>query len=170
MRGSLNDILPEPISAESEEIIRDLLKRKLKGSISRFVRVMRAMEAKYGPEAVEHARSLFGNVNPRPAEKLGRPEDDLRTRCDGLEEGCVLSHQWEKVIDEPDRIGFRFTKCLLAEIYLELDAADLGRWICEGDDPGIQSFNPKLRCKQTKLLMDGDDHCDHVFYVERADA
>ena len=168
MRGSLNDILPERISEESEQAIRDLLKRILKGAVSKFVRVMRAMGEKYGPEAVEHAHSLFGKVNPRPADQLGTPEEDLHARCDALEKGCVLSHQWERIIDEPDRVGYRFTKCLWAEIYRELDAADLGLWICEGDDPGIRSFNPKLRCKQTKLLMKGDERCDHVFYVDHS--
>ena len=167
MHGSLNDILPEPISPESEEIIRELLKRKLKGSVSKFVRLMRAMEERFGPEAVEVARELSGGVTPRPEDQLGTPEEDLHTFCDRLDRGCVLSHRWERIADEPDRIAYRFTKCLWAEIYRELDAADLGRWICEGDDPGVRSYNPQLRCRQTKLLMDGDAECDHVFSVSR---
>jgi len=167
MRGSLNDILPEPIGPEAEEIIRDLLKQKLKGAASRFVTVMRAMEEHFGPEAVDVARGLFGDVIPRPEEQLGTPEEDLHTYCDRLDRGCVLSHRWERIEDTRDRIAYRFTRCLWAEIYRELDAADLGRWICEGDDPSVQSYNPKLRCRQTKLLMDGDEECDHVFYVDR---
>jgi hypothetical protein len=32
MPGSLNDILPDPISQEDEEILLDLIKRKMKGA------------------------------------------------------------------------------------------------------------------------------------------
>ena len=167
MCGSLNEILPEPIGPETEEIIREMLKRKMKGAASMFIAAMRAMEERFGPEALQVARGLFGNVTTRPEEELGTPEEDLHTFCDRLDRGCALSHRWERIEDEEDRIAYRFTRCLWAEIYRELDAEDLGRWICEGDDPGVRSYNSKLRCRQTKLLMDGDEECDHVFYVER---
>jgi hypothetical protein len=38
--------------------------------------------------------------------------------------------------------------------------------ICAGDEPAIKSHNRKLAFKRTKVLMEGDDLCDHVFYVE----
>ena len=39
-------------------------------------------------------------------------------------------------------------------------------YYCAGDEPAVKSVNPKLGFHRTKLLMQGDDHCDHVFYVE----
>ena len=47
MRGSLNEILPEPISPEAEEILREHLKRKMKGAAGLAVRLLHAMESKF---------------------------------------------------------------------------------------------------------------------------
>jgi hypothetical protein len=53
-----------------------------------------------------------------------------------------------------------------AEVYRELDEAELGFVICAGDEPAVKSVNPKLGFKRTQVLMNGDDICDHMFYVE----
>jgi hypothetical protein len=37
----------------------------------------------------------------------------------------------------------------------------------DGDEPAIRSCNPKLAFKRTKVLVNGDQICDHVFYVKR---
>ena len=39
MPGSLNDVLPEPISEENERILLDILKRKMKGAAGLGVRL-----------------------------------------------------------------------------------------------------------------------------------
>ncbi len=66
MLGSLNDILPEPISEENEEIILSLLKRKMKGSADVAVRLLRAMEERFGPEARDVMRQMAANPSPAP--------------------------------------------------------------------------------------------------------
>ena len=52
------------------------------------------------------------------------------------------------------------------DVYRELGEPQLGFVICAGDEPGVRSYNPKLGFKRTKVLMNGDELCDHVFYVE----
>ena len=49
-----------------------------------------------------------------------------------------------------------------ADIFRSLGAEDIGLWICEGDGPAAAAFNPAIRLKRTKTLMEGDDCCDHV--------
>lgn len=167
MSGSLNDVLPEPISEENERILLALLKRKMKGASGMAVRLLHAMEERFGPEAREVVRDMAKNRTPTPRLDAGEPGVDLREFCARLDEGCVGSHQWERVIDEPDRIGYQFTRCMWAEIYRELGEPELGFVTCAGDEPAVKSYNPKLGFERTQVLMDGDPVCDHVFYVEK---
>ena len=166
MSGSLNDILPEPISEESERILLDMLKRKMKGAAGMGVRLLHAMEEHFGPEARQVVREMAHAHKPTPRPDAGEPEADLREFCARLDRGCAGSHRWERVVDEPDRIGYEFTRCMWAEIYRELGEPELGFVICAGDEPAVKSHNPKLGFKRTKVLMNGDEVCDHVFHVE----
>ena len=167
MPGSLNEILPEPISEESEAIILELVKRKMKGSAGLAVRLLHAMEARFGSEAREVVRDMVAVREPTPRADAGDPEDDLREFCARLDRGCVGSHRWERVIDEPDCIGYHYTRCLWAEIYRELGEPELGFFFCAGDDPAVRSYNPALGFKRTKVLMNGDAVCNHIFHVEK---
>jgi len=165
MRGSLNDILPEPISEENEKVILELLKRKMKGAAGLGVRLLHAMEERFGPEAREVVRQMAKSHNIKPRPDAGDPETDLREFCHRLDRACAGSHRWERVIDQPDRVGYHFTRCMWAEIYRELGEPELGFVICAGDEPGVKSYNPKLGFERTKVLMNDDEICDHVFYV-----
>jgi hypothetical protein len=175
MAGSLNDILPEPVSEENERILRDLLKRKMKGASGLAVRLLHAMEEHFGPEAREVVRAMARDLRPtlRPDGEerpdAGDPEADLQEFCAQLDQGCAGSHEWERIIDEPDRIGYHFTRCMWAEIYRELGEPELGFLICAGDEPAVRSHNPNLGFKRTQVLMNGDPVCDHVFYVDRGE-
>jgi len=167
MPGSLNDILPDPITKENEEILLELVKRKMKGAAGLAVRLLHAMEERFGPEAREVLRDLIENREPAPRPDAGEPEANLHDFCARLDRGCVGSHTWERVIDDPDRIGYHYTRCAWAEVYHELGEPELGFVICAGDEPAIKSWNPRLAFKRTQVLMNGDDLCDHIFYVEK---
>ena len=167
MLGGFNDILPEPISEESEKILMELLKRKMRSASRVSVELLRAMEERFGPEAREVARGMVHGQRPTPRQLVGQPQDDLHEFTSDLEKNCVGSHRWERIIDEPDRVGYFFTQCLWSEIYRELGEPELGYYFCAGDEPAVKSHNPRLGFKRTKVKMNGDDVCDHVFYVEK---
>ena len=169
MPGSLNDILPEPLSAENEEIILALLKRKMKGAAGVAVRLLHAMEERFGPEARQVVVDMARSRQSVPRPDAGDPRDDLREFCASLDRGCVGSHRWERVTDEPDRIGYHYTCCLWAEIFCELGEPELGYTICAGDEPAVKSHNPRLGFQRTKVLMRGDELCDHIFFTEKTD-
>lgn len=169
MNGGLNDILPEPISEESEKILLELLKRKMKSASRVSVELLRAMEARFGPEAREVARDMVFGQRPEQRRQVGPPEEDLREFTADLEKNCVGTHRWERVIDEPDRVGYFFTQCLWAEIYRELGEPDLGLYFCAGDEPSVNAYNSKLGFLRTKVKMTGDEVCDHIFYVKDQD-
>ena len=167
MSGRLNDILPEPMGEENEKILLELLERKMKGAVGLAVRLLHAMEERFGPEAREVVRDMAENIEPTPRADAREPEADLREFCARLDKGCAGSHRWERIMDEPDRIGYHYTSCMWAQVYRELGEPELGSVICAGDEPAIKSYNPKLAFKRKKVLMNGDEVCDHVFYVEK---
>ena len=166
MPGSLNDILPEPISEENERILLELIKNKLRGALGMSVRLLHAMEGRFGPEAREVVRDMARSYCPKPRPNPAEPQEDLRAFCKRLDRGCVGSHRWERVADEPDRIGYHYTRCMWAELYRELGEPELGWIICAGDEPAVKAYNPQLGFERTKVLMNGDELCDHVFYVK----
>ena len=135
MLGSLKGILPEPISEENEKVLLELLKRKMKSASQLSVRLMRAMEERFGPEAREVVRDMISGQLPSPRQHVGQPEADLKEFTSTLENNCAGSHQWEHVIVEPDRIGYFFTQCMWSEIYRELGEPELGLYFCSSDEP-----------------------------------
>ena len=166
--GSLQQALPHPVDPECEGAFLEILRRKMKGAVSMYVEWVRAIQETYGPEAVETIRdSLARKSIERAAEGGASVEDNsLRAFCTALEEGCRGSHEWEKIHDTDTRQAYEFTRCMWADIFRSLDAEDIGIWICEGDGPAAAAFNPRIRFQRTKTLMEGDDCCDHVYYVE----
>ena len=168
MPGSLNEILPEPISPENEAVLLELMERKMKGAAGLTVRLLHAMEERFGPEARDVVRQMAEGLEPEPRADAGEPQADLQEFCTRLDRACVGSHRWERVIDEPDRIGYHYTRCMWADVYRDLGEPDLGFVICAGDDPAVRSHNPGLRFHRTKVLMCGDEVCDHVFCVAGA--
>jgi len=167
MAGSLNDILAEPISPENEAILLDHLKGKLRTAATMMVDVFHAFEERFGPEAREVIADLANRTYP-PRPDAGDPRQDLHDFCDRLDRGCAGTHKWERVSDEPDRIAYSYTRCMWAELFHELGEPELGFLWCAGDEPAVRAYNSKLRFERTKVLMHGDEECDHVFAVADA--
>ncbi len=166
MAGELNDILPEPVSEANAEVIQELLRRKVMGAARVSVRLLRAMEERFGPEAREVMDDMIAKLKPNPRPDAGDPREDLATFAERLERGCAGSHRWEVVAKEPDRAAYHFTYCIWADVYRALGEPELGFLHCAGDEPNVKSWNPKLGFRRSKVLMRGDDVCDHQFIVE----
>jgi hypothetical protein len=165
--GSLQDALPEPVSPETEQALIKIIDRKTAAGVGMYVEAIRIIEAAYGPEARERIReNRAKQVLERVKAWAESIEDnDLRTFCYTMEQGCRGSHEWEKLEDTEVRQAYRFTRCAWADIFRELGAADIGFWICANDGPAAQAFNPAIHFERTKTLMEGDDCCDHVYWV-----
>lgn len=165
MQGSLNDILPEPMSPENEAVILDLLRRKMAVSLGLAVDLLHAMEKRFGAEAREVLQEMAREQDFDLNEEMKKPEEDLRDFCAMIDRVAAGSHRWERVIDDPDRIGYCFTRCMYAEILRELEEPELGLVMCARDGPWVKSFNSGLGFHRTKTLMEGNEACDHIFYV-----
>ena len=167
MPGSLNEILPDPISEENEKVLLDLLKRKMTVLAEISVQLLQAMEKRFGAQARNVVREMMVNQQFPPRRSVGDSETDLQEFCAMVDQVAVGTHRWKKVVDKPDRVGYHFTRCMYAEIFRELEEPELGCILCAGDEPWVKSYNPKLAFKRTMQLMSGDEICDNTYYVEK---
>ena len=166
--GSLQEALPRPVDADTEREFLEILKRKMEATASMVVEAVRTVQLLYGQEAYEAIRDnqLQKSVAKARERGAGTVDNSVRAFCTALESHCHGSHEWQKLEDSEDRQAYRFTRCMLAEIYRGLDAEDIGLWICDGDGPVAAGFNPRIRFERKQTLMVGDDCCDHVYYLE----
>jgi hypothetical protein len=73
---------------------------------------------------------------------------------------------------EENKVCFNITKCLWAEIFQEMDAADIGRaWSCHGDAARVKAWSPNMELRRTQTIMEGASHCDFCFmWNEKSDS
>ena len=167
--GSLQKILPEAVSEAVEEAFLGKLQAKIFAGANNLVLAIRAVQAAYGDAGVETIRRAFAESWAETGKEMAKESADnpLRSLCSTLEQTCMGSHEWIKLEDSATRQAYRFTRCMWAEAFRELNAEDIGFWVlCQGDASLASSFNPLIGFSRTKTLMMGDDCCDHVCYLK----
>jgi hypothetical protein len=74
------------------------------------------------------------------------------------------------VKDTELELGLRVTECLVAEVFKELEAEDIGYLIvCNPDHAYARACHPCIKLKRTKTLMQGDDFCNHLWYWDKSE-
>lgn len=69
--------------------------------------------------------------------------------------------------DTPKKITFKFTKCLWAKTFLEINEPGLGyAMCCYPDYAMIKTFHPKLKLVRNKNIMQGSDCCESTYLWE----
>ena len=77
------------------------------------------------------------------------------------------AHEMEVVERSPNRSVSNIRKCIWAETFRSLGAADIGYlWECKQDYVLASTIHPRFKMKRTKTLMQGDDCCDFTWYWE----
>jgi hypothetical protein len=68
----------------------------------------------------------------------------------------------------PEKLSMNVTRCRYAEMYQELGLADLGFTLsCGRDYAMVEGFNPKIKLERTQTIMEGADHCDFRYTLEK---
>ena len=67
-----------------------------------------------------------------------------------------------------EKLSMNVTRCRYAEMYKELGLADLGFTLsCGRDYAMVEGFNPKIKLERTQTIMEGSDHCDFRYTLEK---
>jgi len=97
--------------------------------------------------------------------------NDLSVFADSLEawtRGGAL--ELEVVEQTATTFAFNVTRCRYAEMYRELDMADLGATMsCNRDGTMVEGFNPGIEFTRTQTIMRGASHCDFVYTLDESE-
>jgi hypothetical protein len=71
------------------------------------------------------------------------------------------------VEDTPKKLSLKFTECLWANTFLEVNASDIGYSMCCYPDFAMaKAYHPNIKLIRTKTLMQGNDYCNHTYIWE----
>jgi hypothetical protein len=73
-----------------------------------------------------------------------------------------------EITEQSDKVfEAKYSGCLVAKIYREMDASDIGYAIeCAASDKMAKAFNPDMEAKCTKNIMKGDNVCIERFILK----
>ena len=134
--------------------------------------LIKAFMAEIGDErALEIAREVIVGLARESGEMLGRltGENSLEQFARGLplwNRDDALS--FDILESTPEKLSMNVTRCRYAEMYKELGLADLGFTLsCGRDYAMVEGFNPKIKLERTQTIMEGADHCDFRYALEK---
>ncbi len=131
-----------------------------------LISAARFLEEEYGEGALE-ALAEYKDARNRErwreiAEETGRSDPEYLFRL-----FTERVHEYEVVRKSREALEVIVTKCAHAENFQRFNAADVGmKMICMGDYAVVEGFNPEIRFRRPKTLMDGDECCHFIFELE----
>ncbi len=132
-------------------------------------RYLKKLREVYGPGVLEHVKAITiansrENMERAPIPKEKRNLEQLKQLTAGIAQ--YVDYQW--VEDTAERLQLRVTRCRWAEEMKQEGAAgELGyALVCAGDYGFCAGFNPAMKFSRTKTLMQGDDHCNHLYELK----
>jgi hypothetical protein len=132
--------------------------------------LLHGLTTRWGPRAAETIEKVLapritsdwreaGAKEARPGTEI---EDFTRVLWDPLVK-LGFAFTWK---DEDGARAFRVTRCPVKEL---ADRFDLHDWLyhlaCASDLSSTPAFSPRLELTRTRLLIRGDDCCDHAYAV-----
>jgi hypothetical protein len=155
-------------SAEVAELKKQVREQTF-SSLREKARLLRRLRDKFGPGVLDEAGKLTaeGAESWMKSEKIPREERNL-VQVKKFFAGLPDSAEYTWVEDTPQRLQVRVTRCRWAE-ELRKDGNDgeLGYSLACAFDPGYcAGLNPAIKFTRTKLLMKGDDHCNHTYELK----
>jgi predicted ArsR family transcriptional regulator len=134
--------------------------------------LIKAFMAEIGEErALEIAQRVIKALARESGKELrklaggGSLEDFAKGMAQWSKDDAVTSDLLEFT---PEKISLNTTRCRYAEMYRELGTPELGFALsCARDFAMVEGFNPKIKLMRTQTIMEGADHCDFRFTLEK---
>ncbi|NHI90822.1 MAG: hypothetical protein EAX87_14985 [Candidatus Thorarchaeota archaeon] len=150
--SKLRELITEIRRARSKQ-------RKLKTLLEKY-------ENEYGSQAEKRVLEIIAedtkNVWADIAEK--REKNDIQGILDTLWSSFEQIGGEFTVERTEDSAQIHCTKCPMADMYLKIGKPELGLiFHCSTDPHIVAGFNPKMKFRITKRLMNGDSCCDHYY-------
>ena len=143
---------------------------RLQVDIHQRARLFKKLVSEFGPRVLEVAQQDVIEGVRTWIEGMQLPHRDLGAMLDILwnQVGTDLDYTIEE--QTPTHMKMCVTRCIWADAYRKLDAADVGyAFYCASDYGYCQGLNPNIKFTRTKTLMQGDDCCDHTYDLVEED-
>jgi hypothetical protein len=133
-----------------------------------YTRTVKEVTKKYGEEGFNLLKKAFiDSVTESSAEAYKDIKNrDLKSFIDWISTGLAQGHKYEYTENTEKSVQFKFTNCSWATFFRAVNAPEIGHFFCDCDEPMVNAFNKKIKFERTKTLMDGDDCCNHHYFVE----
>ncbi|MGY5875399.1 MAG: L-2-amino-thiazoline-4-carboxylic acid hydrolase [Candidatus Thorarchaeota archaeon] len=135
--------------------------------IDKLKSLLEAFERDYGPDYLETPEEVVAENVRRNAAGWARKhnystvEDIVKDMWEGWTEGEFTIER------KKDGIQIYCTKCPMADAYKSIGRTEMGLILhCSEDEHIVSGFNPEMKFRRTKTLMDGDDCCDHYYSMK----
>ena len=76
----------------------------------------------------------------------------------------------DMLIEEDQKVHYNVTRCKYAEMYRDMDLADIGHILsCGRDGTFCTGYNPKITLERTQTIMQGATHCDFRYQMDESE-
>ena len=165
---------------ESDKFQRKMgitVKAHYEASASKLVSLIRELEKILGKEKAHEIVSNWAEQNA--VDDVKGVIESLEKPVENFEDVKALLRQWVHDLNQNNMETASITEetstksvciateCIYAKVFNSLNAADLGYLLyCKHDFATTPVIHPDLKLKRNKTLMQNDDCCDFVYYVE----
>ncbi len=135
-----------------------------------YTGTLRALEEKFGPEVVDVARQGFLETKLiADKEAFAKIEDKtVEAYCSWLNSTLHLTHKFEMTYDEEkEEAQYDIRYCPWANYFREMGGEKYGMYFCDADCPMAEAFDANLGFNRTKMLMSGDECCNHRYFNKK---
>jgi predicted ArsR family transcriptional regulator len=131
------------------------------------ITLLNALKDKFGPEVVAVVEQANSAAVCQQFLAGANDERGIEALIDLLWEP-LRTKGYEFTIARTDEgVQMTCTACPWATLYKNLGGADWGYHLyCAVDEDLVEAFNPQIGFKRTKTLMEGQDACDHFYYLK----
>ena len=158
------------ISGRSKKDVADqALKEVHVHYVKQQVFLLNALKEKFGDEVADTVEAANAEVYRKAFEAIaGAAGDASPTALVQTLWEPLRAQRYEFAVEAKDMgLQITCTRCPLATLYRDLGGWEWGfRLYCSADYAVAEGFNPKIRLRRTKTLMEGHDCCDHFYYLK----
>jgi predicted ArsR family transcriptional regulator len=133
------------------------------------IALLNTFKNKYGSEVFQVVEQANGEAIRETYQNKNRGTDER-----SIED--LINMLWEPLRNQGleftmERTGkgvqMKCTKCPVADLYKQAGGTEWGYHLyCAADKHIAEAFNPQIGFRRTKTLMEGNDCCDHFYYLK----
>jgi predicted ArsR family transcriptional regulator len=160
--------MPSQKNTAYSRIIRDVHLKY----IAQQILILNALKKRLGPAVADIAAETHAREAAKPFlvaahEKGMSSVDDLVS----LLWEPLRVHGYEFTVARAEgNVRIHCTSCPFAALYRQMGGSDWGyRLYCAADAYLVKEFNKNIGFRRTKTLMEGDNCCDHFYYMKEQD-